>query len=442
MIDFVAGIQLGPETGREKVVLFLLIKQCFYNIKKMKTSIGVCFNDIRNLWTTCINYLEFYTSVLIVGVAVLTTINMMLEALPSTENVTVARSIQSTSLQYILVAEVAIASQMILDVVVDLISDPKTIKSRKVTRFNLMILMMLLIYSVTLIAFTIPDGDYRTMFFLKQVRQVVVYTCILSYANIYGKAIWNSIYVKMTVIIFGGLGYIFKVMNAIYITEYGDHDSLYGTLLTVCGVCSSMLYVLYFCYWCFFLWRKSKSGIAVTLDEWRCTLYVSLSLGLIFLSWWVAAAFGNPSLHFLSADQLIYEECAFTIFIIIIAMHQSRVVRTEAMKHKTVRSKIKLNVRSVHPDDDSQLRALKFIHIRMALLALAGVYRRRISVDHNPVTNEDHSNISLNNRSNNQFSRWSSVHHTAIRERSIENLSTCYTSEMNNVNINDEHPDL
>eukprot|EP01041_Mallomonas_annulata_P013054 gene13054-27547_t len=70
--------------------------------------------------------------------------------------------------------------------------------------------------------------------------------------------------------------------------------------------------------------------------------------------------------------------------------------------------------------------------------ALTGVYRSPIAVDHNPVPSQDLPNntSSSTNRTNYRFSKWSSVHHTntstaAIRERSIENVSTCYTSETN-----------
>eukprot|EP01041_Mallomonas_annulata_P000937 gene936-1817_t len=135
---------------------------------------------------------EFFSFMMIIIPAGMTTVFLLAAPTPTSSPI-MARSITSILLQFTLVAELAISSQMILVVIVDLISDPKTIIARKVIRFNLTILVMLLISSVTMVALAIPDGSYYTVFFLKQLSIMATYILHVTCAQLFhGDSVFSS----------------------------------------------------------------------------------------------------------------------------------------------------------------------------------------------------------------------------------------------------------
>eukprot|EP01041_Mallomonas_annulata_P009479 gene9479-19688_t len=215
------------------------------------------------------------------------------QKLPSTAPMPlVVSSMNSLEYKYFLIVEMTIASMLLLDVAIDNLSNAfKNIFSTKGSLINISLLISMLLPCAVIFFISIPNHDYILMNIILGTRILFINCTILCYAYRYGNHIWKSRLTFLTGLI-----------------------SCVAPLLRVVALTVSF---------------ESKD-LANQLETASLNLRIIVSVTL----WIYNSVYNAPTVINFSSSFLISVEALFTSFVVLQAMHQTRVVRKEFNRYK------------------------------------------------------------------------------------------------------------
>eukprot|EP01041_Mallomonas_annulata_P009841 gene9841-20470_t len=186
----------------------------------------------------------------------------------------VVSSMNDPGYKYCLVVEMTVASLLMIDAAIDNFSNSTNIFSTKGSLINMSFLISILLASTINFFVSIPNNDYVLINTIIGSRIILTNCAIFSYSYRYGNHIWKSWLPIILVLLGGCLGPFLRVVSF-----------------------------------------STRAAYTITL-------------------WIFSNAFNARSIVEYSSSFLICTDVIFTSFVVLQAMHQTRVIRKESNKYK------------------------------------------------------------------------------------------------------------
>eukprot|EP01041_Mallomonas_annulata_P003900 gene3900-7781_t len=286
---------------------------------------------------------------------------------PESHSKSIIQAVMSERYFYVLLIEMAISGQMLLDIIIDNISAGKKMFSTKGSKVNLSVLLSLFISSLLIISYVMPYSKYVFLISIRQSRLIFMYAITVSMAQHYNKAMWNSTYLKVSFFI-TSTGSILRIISVSGGVEpqgiYASCSKASWALILISGI-PTIIYFVGKWSWQIYYTSKKRN---LTADEINCTVYVftyiiCTILVLIASSTFDPAYLGsnlslpaNTEDYFAMSFDLIY-----TVYVVIIGMHQVRTLRKEATQYKAKKAgvELKVTVNSTRSSNNSMIDACR-----------------------------------------------------------------------------------
>eukprot|EP01041_Mallomonas_annulata_P013751 gene13751-29244_t len=231
----------------------------------------------------------------------------------------------SLEYRYILIVEMTIAGLLLVEALIDAISNTSNLLSSEGSLVNISILTSLLIGSITIFFSAIPNNNLYFIFAIIETRLILIFGAILSYSYHYGQGIWRSRYMIASAYL-GGAGFVLQTSDALYNGEISSAATGLQAISTIAFVMSYLRWTRYLI--------NERNSRKITRNEWNCTTYMAVGIITMLIEWALGAIFDINTVADCSEQFLICVEVSITAFVVIQFLYQTRVLRKEYNKHK------------------------------------------------------------------------------------------------------------
>jgi len=218
-------------------------------------------------------------------------------------------SMRSMSFRYALVIEMTTAGMAIILFLAEECLLKKKFLANKESNLTLFVAIVTFSSSAAVFFYCIEFNNYILVHSFQLCRIVSVYwasiTCSIHFSrNIFSKR-WLLLYA-----ITGALGLQLHLLQTIFATKSGVLQRASSTLTVGSAACFSVFCVR----WYWIIYRKYKSRITITRNDWKCTMYASTFILILAVLIWHPLFVSQRTLVDYTVSDLVSGEIIFMVF--------------------------------------------------------------------------------------------------------------------------------